>query len=210
MGELSPDAAKIVLGATEMTTDELPDVLSNLFREQQHREQRNSDEDEEGLELERACPAIMLNNLCEHANDEQVATYEQHRDGGVENSPRRININLAEAAPEVTNTQERTTNQHSDGLNFAQGVVVTRKNQCLTAGVNSCPKNHRQPENQKLDSPLHCSDSGAKGTLEIHQHQNGAHQDCDIDDFASGKEADPKLRRIRARPNFDKVAAKSE
>jgi hypothetical protein len=56
MGESSPDVAKIVLGATEMTTDELPDALSNLFREQQHREQRNGDEDEEGLELERAAP----------------------------------------------------------------------------------------------------------------------------------------------------------
>src|SRR5207248_4871304 len=138
MGKSSPDVAEIVLGATEMTTDELPDALSNLFREQQHREQGNSDEDEEGLELERACPAITRNNLCEHANDKQVATYQQHRDGGVENGARRINIDLAEAAPEVTHTQERTTNQQSDRLNFAQGIVMTRKNQCLAAGVNPC------------------------------------------------------------------------
>src|SRR4029453_11097808 len=116
MGEFSPNAAKIVLGSPEMTTDKLPDALSNLFREQQHREQRNGDEDEEGLELERACPPIMLNNLCEHANDEQVATNEQHRDGGVKNGPRRININLAEAAPEETHTQGPPTNHTSPGL----------------------------------------------------------------------------------------------
>src|SRR5207244_9401583 len=146
-GEFSPDAAKIILGATEMTTDELLDALPNFFREQQHREQRNGDEDKKGLELERAGPAIMRNNLCEHANDKQVATDQQNRDGGVQNGPRRINIDLAEAAPEVTHSQEHTTDQQSDRLNFTQGIVVTRKNQCLAAGVNPCPKNHRQPEN---------------------------------------------------------------
>ena len=147
MGKSSPDVAEIVLGATEMTTDELPDALSNFFREQQHREQRDGDEDKKGLELKRAGSAIIRNNLCEHANDKQVATYEQHCDRGMENGARRINIDLAEAAPEVTHTQERTTNQQSDRLDFAQGIVVTRKNQCLAAGVNPCPKNHRQPEN---------------------------------------------------------------
>src|SRR5256885_11922556 len=101
-----------------MTTDKLSDALSDFFRKQQHREECNGDEDKKGLELERAGPAIIRDNLCENANDKQVAAYQQHRDGSVENGSRRIDIDFAEAAPEVPHSQERTTNQQSQRLNF--------------------------------------------------------------------------------------------
>src|SRR5436305_15107062 len=97
----------------------------------------------------------MGDDLREYADDKKVAAYQHHRDGGLENRPRRINIDFAEPAAEITYPEQCATNEQADRLDFTQGVVITRENQCLAPRVDSGSKNHRQPENQKFATPVH-------------------------------------------------------
>ena len=65
MSELGPDTPKIILGPTEMATDETSYSLPDFLREQQDCEQGDGDQNQKCLELERSCAAVARDDLRE-------------------------------------------------------------------------------------------------------------------------------------------------
>ncbi len=67
--------------------------------------------------------------------------------------------------------------------------------QYLTPRINSRSKNHRDPKDEKLDTPPCCSNGSAKCPLKIHQNENGPDQQQTIQNFPRRPKTEPPTRR---------------
>ena len=85
-----------------MATDETFYSLPDFFREQKHRQQGDSDENQESLKLERRCATVARDDLRENPNDEKITADKRYRNLGLQDGVGRINVDLTKSAAEVT------------------------------------------------------------------------------------------------------------
>src|SRR4029077_3098488 len=96
---------------------------------------------------------------------------------------RRIQIDLTKTAPEVSDSDQRTSDQKRDTSYIQFSQTIAGEEERFRRGVNHCAENHRQSDDQKFDAPTHRSNGGTKCSLQVGQNQHRRDEDRCVQKF---------------------------